>query len=392
MYPRLSDMINDLLGTSFRLPIQTYGFFVAMAFVVGALILSYELKRKEKDGLLKPQKKTIIKGKPASISNLAVSAILGFLLGFKGLAMVLNYSEFVENPQEFLLSAQGSILGGLVLAGLSAYSTWHSYNKEKLAKPKSEEIEVRPHELTATFIMIAAAAGIAGAKVFDILENFSSFLADPIGMLFSFQGLTFYGGLIVAALTLIWYAHKNNIPWKVLADAAAPALLLAYAVGRLGCQFSGDGCWGIENLNPKPEWLSFLPDWAWAYDFPNNVIREGVPIHNCSGQYCRVLENPVYPTSLYESTLSFVFFGIIWLTRKKIVIPGILFFIYLIMNGTARFLVEKIRVNPPYHFLGMEITQAEIISFTLILLGIAGIIYLYVDHRRGSKNKLANNL
>jgi phosphatidylglycerol---prolipoprotein diacylglyceryl transferase len=392
MYPRLSDMINDLLGTSIRLPVQTYGFFVAMAFVVGAVILSYELKRKEKDGLLKPQKKTIIKGKPASISNLAVSAILGFLLGFKGLAMVLNYSEFVENPQEFLLSAQGSILGGLVLAGLSVYSTWHSYNKEKLAKPKSEEIEVRPHELTATFIMIAAAAGIAGAKLFDILENFSSFLADPLGTLFSFQGLTFYGGLIVAALTLIWYAHKNNIPWKVLADAAAPALLLAYAVGRLGCQFSGDGCWGIENLNPKPEWLAFLPDWAWAYDFPNNVIREGIPIHNCSGQYCRVLENPVYPTSLYESMLSLFFFGVVWLIRKKIVVSGMLFSIYLIMNGTARFLVEKIRVNPPYEFLGMELTQAEIISFTLILLGIAGIIYLLVVHKRSSGNKLANNL
>lgn len=392
MYPRLSDMINDLLGTSIRLPVQTYGFFVAMAFVVGALILSYELKRKEKDGLLKPQKKTIIKGKPASISNLAISAILGFLLGFKGLAMVLNYSEFVENPQEFLLSGQGSILGGLVLAGLSVYSSWHSYNKEKLAKPKSEEIEVRPHELTATFIMIAAAAGIAGAKLFDILENFSSFLADPFGTLFSFQGLTFYGGLIVAALTLIWYAHKNNIPWKVLADTAAPALLLAYAVGRLGCQFSGDGCWGIENLNPKPEWLAFLPDWAWAYDFPNNVIREGIPIHNCSGQYCRVLENPVYPTSLYESMLSLFFFGVVWLIRKKIVVSGMLFSIYLIMNGTARFLVEKIRVNPPYEFLGMELTQAEIISFTLILLGIAGFIYLLVNHRKNFRNKQANNL
>ena len=387
MYPRLSDMINDLLGTSLRLPIQTYGFFVAMAFVAGAIILSIELKRKEKDGLLKPQKKTIVKGKPASTKDLILSGILGFLLGFKGVAMILNYSYFVEEPQEFLLSGEGSFIGGLVLAALSAYSTWRSAEKEKLPKPKAEEILVRPHELTTTFIMIAAAAGIAGAKLFDVLENFSSFLADPIGTIFSFQGLTFYGGLITAALVLIWYARKNGIPWKVLADAAAPALLLAYAVGRLGCQFSGDGCWGVENLNPKPEWLAFLPDWAWAYDFPNNVIREGIPIHNCSGQYCRVLENPVYPTSLYESILSLIFFGIVWIVRKKITISGVLFFIYLMMNGAARFFIEKIRVNPPYNFLGMELTQAEIISFMLFVIGAAGTIYLVLNHRKELNNK-----
>lgn len=378
MYPRFSDMINDLLGTSIRLPIQTYGFFVALAFVAGALILYYELKRKEAEGLLLPQKRTLVKGKPASLKDLVISGIVGFLVGFKGLAMILNYSYFVEEPQEFLLSGEGSILGGLVVAGLSAYSTWRSAEKEKLPKPKTEVVDVYPHQLTVNFIMIAAVAGIIGAKVFDILENFSSFLRDPLGMLISFQGLTFYGGLITAAITLIWYARKNTIPWKVLADAAAPALLLAYAVGRLGCQFSGDGCWGIENLNPKPEWLAFLPDWAWAYDFPHNVIREGIPIHNCSGQYCRVLENPVYPTSLYESTMSLVFFGIVWAIRKSIKIPGVLFFIYLIMNGTARFLVEKIRVNPPYNIVGLEITQAEIISSLLILLGLAGAIYLLV--------------
>ncbi len=387
MYPRLSDMINDLFGTAIKLPVQTYGFFVALAFIAGAFILHTELKRKEKEGLLIPWKKSVVKGKPASIREMIVSGLVGFLIGFKGIAMFTNYSYFVEDPQNFLLSGEGSILGGIIGAVLSVFSTWWSAEKEKLVKPKTEDILVHPYELTANFIMLAAGAGIAGAKIFDILENFSSFLSDPVGTLFSFQGLTFYGGLIAATFTLVWYARKNKIPWIVLADAAAPALLLAYGVGRLGCQFSGDGCWGIENLNPKPNWLGFLPDWAWAYDFPHNVIREGKEIENCSGQYCRVLEHPVYPTSLYESSLSIIFFIVAWLIRKKIVISGLLFSIYLIMNGTARFLVEKIRVNPPYQILGMEITQAEIISFTLILIGITGIVYLFSVRR----NKIEKN-
>lgn len=382
MYPRLSDMINDLLGTSIRLPIQTYGFFVALAFIAGALILGLELKRKEKEGLLTALKKKIVKGKPASTKDLIVSGIFGFLVGFKGLAMILNYSYFVDEPQKFLLSSEGSLWGGLAMAALSVFLTWRNAEKEKLAKPVTEEKTEHPYELTPTFIMLAAASGIAGAKLFDILENLSSFFADPIGTIFSFQGLTFYGGLIVATATLIWYAHKNNIPWKVLADTAAPALLLAYAVGRLGCQFSGDGCWGVENLNPKPDWLAFLPNWAWAYDFPHNVIRQGVEIHNCSGNYCRVLENPVYPTSLYESMLSLVFFVAVWFARKKITISGMLFAIYLIMNGLSRFLIEKIRVNPPYDLFGLQVTQAEIISTVLILVGIAGVIFLWLDHNK----------
>lgn len=382
MYPRLSDMINDLFGTAIKLPVQTYGFFVALAFIAGAFILHTELKRKEKEGILIPWKKSVVKGKPASVKEMIVSGLVGFLIGFKGIAMITNYSYFVEDPQNFLLSGEGSILGGIIGAVLSVFSTWWSAEKEKLVKPKTEDILVHPYELTANFIMLAAGAGIAGAKIFDILENFSSFLSDPVGTLFSFQGLTFYGGLIAATFTLVWYARKNKIPWLVLADAAAPALLLAYGVGRLGCQFSGDGCWGIENLNPKPNWLGFLPDWAWAYDFPHNVIREGKEIENCSGQYCRVLEHPVYPTSLYESSLSIIFFIVAWLIRKKIMISGLLFSIYLIMNGTARFLIEKIRVNPPYHILGKEITQAEIISFTLFLIGITGIVYLLLVRRK----------
>ena len=132
---------------------------------------------------------------------------------------------------------------------------------------------------------------------------------------------------------------------------------------------SGDGDWGIVNLAPKPEWLSLLPDWAWSYNFPNNVINAGVYIEGCTGKFCSVLSQPVWPTSLYEVVMCIALFFVLWLIRKKIKVAGMLFAIYLIMNGIERFFIEKIRVNTEYNILG-GITQAEIISFCLIITGL----------------------
>jgi prolipoprotein diacylglyceryltransferase len=159
-------------------------------------------------------------------------------------------------------------------------------------------------------------------------------------------------------------------------DAAAPAVLAAYAVGRMACMLSGDGCWGIPNPEPKPELLAFLPDWMWAYNFPHNVIKEGVPIPSCHGEYCFMLDTPVFPTPFYESFLSAIFAFTIWFIQPKIKTVGGLFFIMLIMNGVARFFIEKIRVNITYNFGDLAVTQAEIIAVFLVISGIIGYFVL----------------
>jgi len=91
-----------------------------------------------------------------------------------------------------------------------------------------------------------------------MIEHLDEFFRDPFGVLFSFSGLSFFGGLIVAAFAVGYYGERNKIRWPVMADAAAPALMLAYAVGRIGCQLSGDGCWGIPNAvaNTVSNWRS----------------------------------------------------------------------------------------------------------------------------------------
>ena len=128
----------------------------------------------------------------------------------------------------------------------------------------------------------------------------------------------------------------------------------------------------------KPEYLNFIPDWLFAYDYPNNVIRDGVNLSNCKEimePYCYHLPAPVFPTPLYEIFMCSLIFILLWIIRTKIKIAGILFCIYLILNGIERFFIEKIRVNSEYDILG-GITQAEIISFILIISGIIGISIL----------------
>ena len=376
MYPTISHLLFDLFGINIPLPIQTFGFWVAIAFIFASWIISNELKRKEKEGFLSSTKVNEIIGESLTTSEIISSLLTGFFIGFKFIEALFHYTDLVNNPQDFILSTTGNLLGGILIAAISFYLKWTENNKTKLATPKTIEKTVHPFELVGNMTMIAAVSGIIGAKIFHNLENMDAFLADPIGQLISFSGLTFYGGLIAGAVSVIWYANKYKINTKHLIDSAAPGLMLAYGVGRIGCQMSGDGDWGIDNLAPKPEWMSFLPDWMWSYTFPHNVINAGVPIEGCTGNFCMELANPVWPTAFYEVIMSLAIFGILWAMRKHIKVPGALFSIYLAFNGVERFFIEKIRINTEYNILG-GITQAEIISFSLILTAIIGVTYLY---------------
>ncbi|MDD4847715.1 MAG: prolipoprotein diacylglyceryl transferase [Bacteroidales bacterium] len=382
MYPKLSDLINDIFGTNINLPIQSYGFMVALAFLCGIWILYLELKRKQKEQFIPVFKTKVTTGLPASKMEIISSAIVGFILAWKGVEAIFDYSFFADNPQEFLFSLKGNISAGLVVGALSGFYTWYAKNKAKLSKPIESEREISMLQISSNILMLAAVFGLLGAKIFDTVEHLDDFMADPLGTLFSFSGLTFYGGLICGSAAALIYAYRKKIPMLVLLESAAPAIMLAYGVGRIGCQISGDGCWGIVNDHPKPEWLAFLPDWAWAFNFPHNVINEGVLIPDCCGSNCHVLDQPVYPTSLYESSLAFLFFIILWCIRKVVKPEGMLFGIFLMMNGITRFLIEGIRVNIKYDFLGMSLTQAQIIALCLFVAGIAFSIWTYYRWRK----------
>ena len=384
MYPNLYYAFKDLFGVEWKSLrfVNSFGFFVAIAFILAAVVLVAELRRKSKQGLLQPTEMQITVGQPATAGELLLNFLLGFLLGYKILALFIMNSSATEDPQAFIFSTVGSWPTGIFLGILFAGLKWWDKNKQKLAKPEKRTVRIWPHDRVGEITIIALVFGLAGAKLFDIFEHWSDFLKHPSDYIFSPSGLTFYGGLICAALAIWWYARRHKIGFWHLNDAAAPALMLAYAVGRIGCQVSGDGDWGIVNPNPKP--FAWLPDWMWAYTYPHNVNEMGERIPGCIGKFCNELPQAVYPTPFYETIVCLILFGILWSVRKKLKIPGTLFALYLMMNGIERFLIEKIRVNETINFLGFQPTQAEVIS---VLLFLTGAILWFMLRRRAMSTK-----
>ena len=426
MYPNLYYLFKDIFG--WNLPalkiFNTFGCCVAISFLVCAWLLVKELKRKQAAGYFTYKEVNIVVGKPASIAELLINFFLGFVLGYKILALFIIKGA-LNDPQAFIFSSGGSFPAGVLVGLFFAGLKWWEKNKSKLANPEKRSIRIWPSDRVGDITIIAAIFGFAGAKIFDNLENWDRFIQDPIGNLFSPSGLTFYGGLIVASLALFYYFRKNKISFINVADAAAAPLMFAYGWGRMGCQVAGDGDWGIinnafvsnadgtvqltnssgvfyrtltENANyyaaqfgsidkvqhaaVRPFWG--LPNWMFAYTYPHNVNNEGIPLFGCTwDNYCNHLPIPVFPTPIYEIITCLLLFFFLWSIRKKMITPGRMFAVYLILNGIERFLVEHIRVNTQYHFLGLNPTQAEIISLGLIVAGAA--LYAFAPKLKASK-------
>ncbi|MCI0706379.1 MAG: prolipoprotein diacylglyceryl transferase [Ignavibacteriae bacterium] len=211
--------------------------------------------------------------------------------------------------------------------------------------------------------LIALIAGVAGSKLLYLIEHWSQFVADPIGMAFSPSGLTFYGGFILAAFAIYLYLKKKGIPFFVGADAIAPGLLLGYGIARIGCHLAGDGDygfptdlpWGTDYSNGTyPPSAAFRDFPEITSQFPNGIVPDTTPLH---------------PTPVYEFLICSAFFYLLWRMRKTTTPNSKLFMAYLVLAGIERFAIEFLRLNPR---LAFGLSEAQLIALVLILVGAYG--------------------
>lgn len=244
--------------------------------------------------------------------------------------------------------------------------------------------KVYPSDLVGDFVIICAIFGILGSSLFNFLESpdsYRDFWQDPFGSLFS--GLSVYGGMICSGIALLVYSYFKKINVPSLFDCLAHCFILANGIGRIGCQVSGDGDWGIVNPYTKPDWF---PQLLWSDTYAHNIANEGVPIQQCLETHCMELPQAVYTTPLYEFLMCTAIFFILNGLRKQLTLnPGMLLLIFFILIGIQRFTIEQwrdISGRDLYPFLGMLLKQSELISIILGIMGFAGVIALSMYYKK----------
>jgi phosphatidylglycerol:prolipoprotein diacylglycerol transferase len=250
--------------------------------------------------------------------------------------------------------------------------------------------------LASNITIIAVIFGIAGAKLLHVIEYAFEYWGTPyldiMGQLFSFSGLTWYGGLILGMVAITVYVRRQGIPFLKVWDGLGVALILAYGVSRIGCHLAGDGDYGIPTKLPwgtvyangtaKPttmlkEYFGTHPSEraAWSYDslrvIHSRIDRLGYPVN----QFDETVT--LHPTPIYETLLGIVGFLVLLRLRKRDYPDGKIFMMYLMLASTFRFLVEFLRLQPKLLY---GLSEAQLLAIVLFIVGLAGMNYL--DRRR----------
>jgi phosphatidylglycerol:prolipoprotein diacylglycerol transferase len=246
-------------------------------------------------------------------------------------------------------------LGDLTLKtfGLSFALAWVAVGL--LAARRLRELG-KPTDYAYEIVFAALAGGLVGSRLYYVVENYDRVKDDLLGGLFGGTGLVWYGGVIGGALAVLAWARWRGLLDLGLLDFCAPLLALGNALGRIGCQVSGDGDYGIS---------SGLP-WAMGYPHGQVPTPPGVTVH---------------PTPIYETLALGLIALWLWRARDRFR-PGVVFAWYLVLAGLERLLVEFIRRNPEA-VAGLTTPQLESIALVA-----AGAAWLVLAGRRGGLSSI----
>jgi phosphatidylglycerol:prolipoprotein diacylglycerol transferase len=208
----------------------------------------------------------------------------------------------------------------------------------------------KPVDWAYEIVFAALVGGVIGARAYYVIENYSSVKHDLLGSVFSGSGLVWYGGAIGGAIGVVAWMRWREVLELRMFDMCATALALGYAIGRVGCQVSGDGDYGIRSSLP------------WAMGYPHGTLPTPAGVR-------------VQPTPIYETVAMCLLAYLLWCLRDR-VRPGVVFALYLLLSGLERFLVEFVRRNNEV-LAGLTSPQLESLALALI-----GAVWLAVMVRR----------
>jgi len=245
---------------------------------------------------------------------------------------------------EFTITSFGVMMA---LAFLSGYAVLRS----ELGRLDADR------ELAADMLMGALIGGIVGAKLYYVILYWDRTVLDPLGMLFARGGLVWYGGLIGGILGVSWAVRRRKASIPMAADAVAPGLALAYAVGRIGCFLVGD-----DYGRPTDSWVGIAFPRGVPPTTAANLRRFGAEVDPSisDGEMLTV-----HPTQLYEIGLSLIIFFMLWRLRRHPHAAGWLFAVWLAAAGVERFIIEFFRAKDDRFLAGF--TVAQLISVGMVV-------------------------
>jgi phosphatidylglycerol:prolipoprotein diacylglycerol transferase len=213
----------------------------------------------------------------------------------------------------------------------------------------------RSSEWAYEMVFAAVVGGLVGSRGYYLIQNYNDVKHDLLGNIFSGSGLVWYGGAIGGAIAVCIWAWRRGFLGLTLLDVCAPALALGYAVGRVGCQVSGDGDYG-------KAW-----DGPWAMAYPHGTVPTTQTVH---------------PTPIYETVTMGLAAWALWRARNAFR-PGVLFACYLVLAGSERFLVEFLRRNDAVA-AGLTAPQFESLAMLVI-----GLVWIALAARRGGVRSMS---
>ncbi len=245
-------------------------------------------------------------------------------------------------PEIHLLGVSIKTFGVMFALGFLACGALIARRLRELQEPVDWSYEI---------VFAALIGGLVGARGYFVIQNYDQVKHNLLGSIFSGSGLVWYGGALGGAIgVLAWMRWRHAFALQMF-DMCATALALGYGIGRIGCQVSGDGDYGIRSNLP------------WAMGYPHGTVPTPPGVK-------------VQPTPIYETVTMCLVAYLLWRLRDR-VRPGVVFALYMVLSGLERFLVEFIRRNAEV-LAGLTAPQLESIALFVI-----GAVWLYAMVRRG---------